>query len=88
MDTSNNKMTWNLKWNMCKSSVLMLFFISLAFNMPLRMLRDYKSQGYIYVAKGGAKGTITATGNNALFEIYGLFTVFTLMWIAALYYLV
>ena len=55
--------------------------------MPLRMMRDYRSQGFIYVAKG-IKGTITATGDDALVEIYGLFAVLTLMWIIAVYYLI
>jgi hypothetical protein len=60
---------------------------SLAFGIPLSMMRDYKSQGFIYVAKGGAKGTFTATGSGALLEIYGLFAVLTFMWLTAVYYL-
>jgi len=88
MDISSNKTAWKLKWKMCKSAVFSLLLTTLAFGIPLRMLSDYRNQGYIYVAKGGAKGTITATGNNALVEIYGLFAVFSLMWIIAVYYLI
>jgi hypothetical protein len=50
------------------------------------MMRAYKSQGFIYVGKG-AKGLFTATGSDALIEIYGLFAVFTFMWLIAVYYL-
>ncbi len=87
MNLPSDKFTWKSKWKLCRSALIATLLTSLAFTIPLSLLRSYNSQGFIYVAKGGAKGTFTATGSGALIEIYGLFAVFTFMWLTAVYYL-
>jgi hypothetical protein len=79
MDLPKNKFTWKSKWKLCRSALISTVLTSLAFGIPLSMMRAYNSQGFIYVSKGSAKGTITATGSDALIEIYGLFAVLTVM---------
>jgi hypothetical protein len=86
-DLRNNKFTWKKKWQLCRSALIATLLTSLAYVIPLSMMRGYKSQGFIYIAKGAAKGTFTATGSGALIEIYGLFAVITFMWLTSVYYL-
>lgn len=85
MNLSNNKVTWRQKWKLCRSAVFSTLLTILASGMPLLMILDYKSLGYIYVGKGHVH---TAKGNDALIVIWGVSAGILIMWVFALYHLV